>query len=188
MIMKHEINVPKGCKVISVETTDEMVVVKFEKEESEFKENDVVYTEHVGYGRVSILKNSDFSKSSSNGDMFADTKVTMHIKTNFSLTKDEDSCFSFIRLATESEKQLLFDKLKEKCLMFDGKNIVRWRANVRCNFYYLSGNSIVMNAVECGHNWQNSAYESGNYFPTCEMAEAFQKVYIESLNNFHENL
>ena len=57
--MKHEINVPKGCKVISVETTDEMVVVKFEKEEPEFKENDIVYTEYVGYGRVSILKNSE---------------------------------------------------------------------------------------------------------------------------------
>ena len=42
MIMKHEINVPEGCKVISVETTDKMVVVKFEKEEPEFKENDVI--------------------------------------------------------------------------------------------------------------------------------------------------
>ena len=43
--MKHEINVPKGYKVVSVETTDEMVVVKFEKEEPEFKENDIIYTE-----------------------------------------------------------------------------------------------------------------------------------------------
>ena len=47
--MKHEINVPEGCKVISVEiisveTTDKMVVVKFEKEENEFKENDIVTT------------------------------------------------------------------------------------------------------------------------------------------------
>lgn len=35
--MKHEINVPKGCKVISVETTNEMVVVKFEKDEPKCK-------------------------------------------------------------------------------------------------------------------------------------------------------
>ena len=186
--MKHEINVPKGCKVVSVETTDEMVVVKFEKEEQEFKENDIVYTEHLGYGRVSILKNSDFSKSLSNTDMSVETKVTMHIKTNFSLVKDEYLTFSYIRLANEEEKQLLFDKLKEKCLMFDGKDVVRWRANVRCDFYYLSGNSMVMNDVECGHNWQNSAYESGNYFPTKELAEAFQKQYIDLLNNFHKNL
>ena len=65
--MKHEINVPEGCKVISVETTDDMVVVKFEKEEPEFKENDIVYTEHVGYGRVSILKNSDFLENTTIG-------------------------------------------------------------------------------------------------------------------------
>ena len=72
--------------------------------------------------------------------------------------------------------------------MFDGENIVRWRANVGCDFYYFSGNSMVMNAVECGHNWQDNAYKSGNYFTTREMAESFQKQYLELLNNFHKNL
>ena len=47
---------------------------------------------------------------------------------------------------------------------------------------------MVMNAVECGHNWQDNAYKSGNYFPTKEMAESFQKQYLELLNNFHKNL
>ena len=186
--MKHEINVPEGCKVVSVETTNEMVVVKFEKDEPEFKENDIVYTEHVWYGRVSILKNSDFSKSSSNGDMFADTKVTMHVKTDFSLTKNENLCFSFIRLATDSEKQLLFDKLKEKCLMFDGENIVRWRAEPYQKYFYLSGDGRVSEVEQYLSNWDNNAYSIGNYFPTREIAEAFQKQYLELLINFHKNL
>ena len=186
--MKHEINVPKGCKVVSVETTDEMVVVKFEKDEPEFKENDIVYTEHVWYGRVSILKNSDFSKSSSNGDMFADTKVTMHVKTDFSLTKNENLCFSFIRLATDSEKQLLFDKLKEKCLMFDGENIVRWRANPNGKYFYLPGDGDIAETKDLMSNWDDGAYHIGNYFPTRELAEAFQKQYTELLKNFHKNL
>ena len=186
--MKHEINVPKGYKVVSVETTDEMFVVKFEKEEPEFKENDIVYTEYVGYGRVSILKNSDFSKSSSNGDMFADTKVTMHVKTDFSLTKDENLCFSFIRLATHSEKQLLFDKLKEKCLMFDGKEIVRWRAE-NDESYYCSIYFNKVNRKKEGFNRiDDYLYETGNYFPTKELAEQFQKQYLELLDNFHKNL
>ena len=190
MIMKHEINVPKGCKIISVETTDEMVVVKFEKEEPEFKENDIVYTEHVWYGRVSILKNSDFSKSSSNGDMFADTKVTMHVKTDFSLTKNENLCFSFIRLATDSEKQLLFDKLKEKCLMFDGKDVVRWRAKPIESYYSIFGSGIISLFKDSyiADSEHERKYNSGNYFPTREMAEAFQKQYLELLNNFHKNL
>ena len=186
--MKHEINVPEGCKVVSVETTDEMVVVKFEKEEPKFKENDIVYTEHVGYGRVSILKNSDFSKSSSNGDMFADSKVTMHIKTNFSLTKNENSCFSYMRLATDSEKQLLFDKLKEKCLMFDGKDIVRWRAEKWDYYWYISGNATIKRAQDFYEIWEQMTYESGNHFPTKELAEAFKKQYLDLLNNFHKNL
>lgn len=185
--MKHKIDVPEGCKVISVETTDEMVVVKFEKDEPKFKENDIVYTEHVGYGRVSILKNSDFSKSPSNTDMSVGTKVTMHIKTNFSLVKDEYLTFSYIRLANEGEKQLLFDKLKEKCLMFDGKDIVRWRAENGCNYCCLSSSGIDTMSDE-SFFYDNENYNIGNYFPTREMAEAFQKVYIESLNNFHKNL
>jgi len=176
--MKHEINVPEGCRVVSVETTDEMVVVKFEKEEPEFKENDIVTCETEGIKWVAIFKEKI--------DAFSFRAKALY--TTVISQSDWCSYGERCRHATESEKQLLFDKLKEKCLMFDGENIVRWRSNVRCNFYYLSGNSMVMNAVECGHNWQNSAYESGNYFPTREMAEAFQKVYIESLNNFHKNL
>lgn len=179
--MKHEINVPKGCKVVSVETTDEMAVVKFEKEESSFKENEILFCKNSETKWIAI-----FDKCKDKHSFYA--KCIYVIGTEDLATNEWSFYGSMLRLATESEKQLLFDKLKEKCLMFDGKNIVKWRANVRCNFYYLSGNSIVMNAVECGHNWQNSAYESGNYFPTRELAEAFQKQYLELLNNFHKNL
>ena len=140
--MKHEIDVPKGCKVISVETTDEMVVVKFEKEEPEFKENDIVFLDSVE--SVMIFDYID------DGDVIH-TKCFYSTLQNKLSTKTINVCGK-MRLATESEKQLLFDKLKEKCLMFDGENIVRWRSNVRCDFYYLSGNSMVMNAVECGNN------------------------------------
>ena len=178
MIMIHEIDVSEGCKVVSVETTDKMVVVKFEKEEPEFKENDIVFLDSVE--SVMIFDYID------DGDVIH-TKCFYSTLQNKLSTKTINVCGK-MRLATESEKQLLFDKLKEKCLMFDGENIVRWRSNVGCDFYYLSGANKVMNAIGCGYDWQNSAYESGNYFPTREMAEAFQKVYIESLNNFHKNL
>ena len=178
--MKHEINVPKGCRVVSVETTYEMVVVKFEKEEHKFKENDVITCIDECYKWIAIYKD-EINETSFNA------KVIYTIQ-NEMFEKNSWAVYANPRLATDSEKQLLFDKLKEKCLMFDGENIVRWRSNVGCDFYYLSGANKVMNAIGCGYDWQNSAYESGNYFPTREMAEAFQKVYIESLNNFHKNL
>jgi len=176
--MKHEINVPEGCKVVSVETTDKMVVVKFEKEEPEFKENDIVFLDSVE--SVMIFDYIDDSD-------VIHTKCFYSTLQNKLSTKTINVCGK-MRNATDSEKQLLFDKLKEKCLMFDGENVVRWRSNVRCDFYYLSGNSMVMNAVECGHNWQDSAYKSGNYFPTRELAESFKKQYLELLDNFHKNL
>lgn len=178
MIMKHEINVPKGCKIISVETTDEMVVVKFEKEEPEFKENDIVFLDSVE--SVMIFD-------------YIDDSDVIHTKCFYSTlqkklsTKTINVCGK-MRLATESEKQLLFDKLKEKCLMFDGENIVRWRAAPYKKYFYLPGDGDIAETEDDMNNWDDVAYHIGNYFPTREMAEAFQKVYIESLNNFHINL
>ena len=185
--MEHKIKIPEGCQVV-VSRVGGMAVIEIAKEEPKFKENDIVYTEHVGYGRVSILKNSDFSKSSSNGDMFADSKVTMHIKTNFSLTKNENSCFSYMRLATDPEKQLLFDKLKEKCLMFDGKDIVRWRAKDMADYYIVYPTGEVGCTQDYGDEGEKMINEAGNYFPTEELAEQFQKQYLELLDKFHKNL
>ena len=178
MIMKHEINVPEGCKVISVETTDKMVVVKFEKEEHEFKENDIVTCETEGIKWIAIFKDKI--------DAFSFRAIALY--TTVISQRDWCSYGEKCSIATESEKQLLFDKLKEKCLMFDGENIVRWRANPNGKYFYLPGDGDVAETEDDMSNWDDGAYYIGNYFPTRELAESFQKVYIELLNNFHKNL
>ena len=180
MIMKHEINVPEGCKVVSVETTDEMVVVKFEKEEHKFKENDVITCIDECYKWIAIYKD-EINETSFNA------KVIYTIQ-NEMFEKNSWAVYANPRLATDSEKQLLFDKLKEKCLMFDGENVVRWRAAPYKKYFYLPGDGDIAETEDDMSNWDDGAYYIGNYFPTREMAEAFQKVYIESLNNFHKNL
>ena len=185
MIMKHEINVPEGCKIISVETTDEMVVVKFEKEEIEFKENDIVATTYCNKLSISIFKN--FVKN--NGSCGRATFKCSLIVDTFYLNKQQyDASFDTIRLSNEEEKQLLFDKLKEKCLMFDGENIVRWRAVDRGSYSCIVGNSDVNSSIDKGEYIDDKRHSIGNYFPNKEMAEAFQKQYIDLLNNFHKNL
>ena len=184
MIMKYKVNIPEGCKVVSVETTDEMVVVKFEKEENEFKENDIVTTTYCNKLSISIFKN--FVKN--NGSCGRATFKCSLIVDTFYLNKQQyDASFDTIRLSNEEEKQLLFDKLKEKCLMFYGENIVRWRAEIGGHYYCISSSRIDTRSEESFFS-DNENYNIGNYFPTKEMAEAFQKVYIESLNNFHKNL
>ena len=180
MIMKHEINVPEGCKVVSVETTDDMVVVKFEKEEHKFKENDVITCIDECYKWIAIYKD-EINETSFNA------KVIYTIQ-NEMFEKNSWAVYANPRLATYSEKQLLFDKLKEKCLMFDGKDIVRWRADLGDNYYCVDSDNIVACEEEDYFAADDRRYNSGNYFPTVEMAEAFQKVYIESLINFHKNL
>ena len=178
--MEYKFKVPEDCELI-VTREGHNAIIEIVPKEPVFKENDIV---------VSYLKNNE-SISIFSGyyvDNKFESKSSFNVQSECFITENVDVLYDKIRFATDSEKQLLFDKLKEKCLMFDGENIVRWRSNVRCDFYYLSGDSMVMNAVECGHNWQDNAYKSGNYFPTRELAEAFQKVYIESLNNFHKNL
>ena len=182
MIMKHKIDVPEGCRVVSVETTDEMVVVKFEKEEPEFKENDIVYTVYHNHPCISII---NFFESYSFCSI--KTKYSFDVDLN-TLDCDPTYAYDTIRLATDSEKQLLFDKLKDKCLMFDGENVVRWRANPDGKYFYLPGDGDIAETEDDMSNWDDGAYHIGNYFPTREMAEAFQKQYLELLNNFHKNL
>ena len=180
MIMKHKIDVPEGCRVVSVETTDEMVVVKFEKEEHKFKENDVITCIDECYKWIAIYKD-EINETSFNA------KVIYTIQ-NEMFEKNSWAVYANPSLATESEKQLLFDKLKEKCLMFDGKDIVRWRAEKWDYYWYISGNATIKRAQNFYEIWDQMTYESGNYFPTKEMAEAFKKQYLELLKNFHKNL
>ena len=176
--MEHEINVPEGCKVISVETTDEMVVVKFEKDEPKFKENDIVFLYSIE--SVMIFDYIDDSD-------VIHTKCFYSTLQNKLSTKTINVCGK-MRLATESEKQLLFDKLKEKCLMFDGESIVRWRAKYNEKYWFIDYSCEVSLDFDSYIYRQNSRHSTGNYFPTKEMAESFQKVYIELLNDFHKKL
>lgn len=71
--------------------------------------------------------------------------------------------------------------------MFDGENVVRWRAEPD-NIYYCVDSDGVMNDEESCDVLDDIRYKNGNYFPTYKMAESFQKQYIELLNNFHKNL
>ena len=181
--MKHKIDVPEGCKVISVETTDEMVVVKFEKEESSFKENEILFCKNSETKWIAI-----FDKCKDKHSFYA--KCVYVIGTEDLATNEWSFYGSMLRLATDSEKQLLFDKLKEKFLMFDGKDVVRWRAGRFKEYYSVYGSGLVSlskDAYIVGDEHERR-YNIGNYFPTLEMAESFQKQYIDLLNNFHKNL
>ena len=178
--MEYKINVPEDCELI-VTREGHNAIIEIVPKEPVFKENDIV---------VSYLKNNE-SISIFSGyyvDNKFESKSAFNVQSECFITENVDVLYDKIRFATDSEKQLLFDKLKEKCLMFDGENVVRWRAAPYKKYFYLPGDGDIAETEDDMSNWDDGAYYIGNYFPTREMAEAFQKVYIESLNNFHKNL
>lgn len=88
---------------------------------------------------------------------------------------------SSFRLATESEKQLLIDKLHEngkdwdegKCEIVD----YRWRAEKGGNYYLLDTRLDPCETIDLYFGTDNYRYEVMNYFKTYELAEkASEKV------------
>lgn len=95
-----------------------------------------------------------------------------------------------LRLATEEEKQELFDLMKEKGLRWNTakKRVeeIRWRANDKRAYYFISEQGYVMVNYEAGFPSDEDKWVFGNYFRTEEQAEAAAEAIKEVLRKFHE--
>ena len=177
--MEHKIKIPEGCQVV-VSRVGDMAVIEIAKDEPKFKENDIVFLDSVE--SVMIFD-------------YIDDSDVIHTKCFYSTlqkklsTKTINVCGK-MRFATEYEKQLLFDKLKEKCLMFDGKDIVRWMAEKNEGYYCVFGNGEIIHVPYFGacDGCDESRFDIGNHFPTKEMAEAYKIEFLKSLENFRKSL
>ena len=109
------------------------------------------------------------------------------------LTRD-DVCCSMghceIRLATEEEKQELFDLMNEKGLRWNAaeKRVekIRWRANDKRAYYCIRDQGDVMPTCEAGFPSDEDKWVFGNYFRTEEQAKAAAEAIKETLRKFHE--
>lgn len=94
------------------------------------------------------------------------------------------------RLATEEEKQLFFDKMKEKGLRWNAEEKkvekIRWRAGLEMTYYSLNSRleAIPFNEDFCG--FDDEVWDSYNYFRTREQAEKAAEAVRETLRRFHE--
>ena len=95
-----------------------------------------------------------------------------------------------IRLATEEEKQKLFDLMKEKGLRWNAaeKRVekIRWRANDKRAYYCIRDQGDVMPTCEAGFPSDEDKWVFGNYFRTEEQAKAAAEAIKETLRKFHE--
>lgn len=166
-----KIAIPEGCKAI---IKDESVV--FEKE---FKNGDVLCSAYSGTMVIFKEKEKDGSRY-----------FYSHYNTDRSSNKGWNS--AAFRHATEEEKQLLFDKMKEQGLKWNDEEKrvenIRWRAKYDEKYYYVSTEGIVLEDKEGGHIIDDNRYKFGNYFRTKEQAEEAAKRIKEVLCNYHEEI
>lgn len=95
-----------------------------------------------------------------------------------------------IRLATEEEKQELFDLMKEKGFRWNAaeKRVekIRWRAKKKETYFTICGDLSISDAKDFDWEIDNRYHNLGNYFRTEEQAEAAAEAIKETLRKFHE--
>lgn len=174
--------IPDGCKA----TIKDGVII-FEKEESkeqEFKRGDVIVSKmnEILLVDVHCFENRilrSFVHIQQDGTFF---------NSSYSLWNERHTWC----LATEEEKQLLFDKMKEQGLRWDAEEKrvekIRWRAECGCRYYLVTSCLKVGSDIDFRHTGEEERLEFGNYFRTKEQAEEAAKRVEEVLCKYHDEI
>ena len=157
------IAIPDGCKATIKDGS-----VTIEKEVQEFNDGDVLCS--VCNSTMVIFK--EMHKDNSN-------RFYTHYNTNHSSNEKWNK--DAFRLATEEEKQLLFDKMKEQRLRWnaDKKCIekLRWRAKLNERYYFFDEYLNVKFDRDENFEMDILRWGVGNYFETAdETREAAKRV------------
>nr|DAX76097.1 MAG TPA: hypothetical protein [Caudoviricetes sp.] len=191
------ITIPDGCKAIIKDGS-----VVFEKEEKEeaktqdFKDGDVLTS--LFDNKVVFIFKEDESKQKDNTNGYYVCHIYVSSSIGYTIEVPTKDSLSFcghkdeVRLATNKEKQFLFDKMKEQGLLWNAEEKrvekIRWRAEDGKEYYYVGNQGILMVDTEGGVCADESRHEFGNYFRTSEQDEEAAKRVKETLRKFHEEI
>lgn len=180
------IAIPDGCKATIKDGS--VVIEKEEQKEQEFKDGDVLaYKNSSSNTFPFIYKDTD-------EDGFYIFYVGVDCSENIQLLDDADNRWGNapLRLATEEEKQLLFDKMKEQGLRWNAEEKrvekIRWRADVGEGYYSIDTDIEVCKCFDDNEVYDDTLYDALNYFHTKEQAEEAAKRVKETLRNYHEEI
>lgn len=176
------IAIPEGCKAI---VKDGSVV--FEREQK-FKDGDIL----VSF--VNGERYNAFIYKGTDKDGFHSYYVGVDACKLLSIS-ESPSCrwgISNLSYATEEEKQLLFDKMKEQGLRWNAEEKrvekIRWKAGYGKEYYYVGNQGILMEDKEHGDCVDKNRYKFNNYFRTSEQAKEAAKRVKETLRKYHEEI
>lgn len=191
------ITIPEGCKAI---VKDGSVV--FEKEEKEeakiqdFKDGDVL-TSLFDNKVVFIFKEDELKQKENKNDYYvchiyvsSSIGYTIEVPTKDNLSfcghKDE------VRLATNQEKQFLFDKMKEQGLLWNAgeKRVekIRWRAKRSEEYHFMNTDLTTVISIDLDDDVDTNRHSAFNYFRTKEYTAEAAKRVKETLRKYHEEI
>lgn len=181
------LQIPEGCKAVIKDN-----VVVFEKEEKEevqeFKDGDVLVVVVNGKRHNAfIYKGSDvLGFHLFYAGINADGNLLINDSSNGRWGNE------ILSYATEEEKQLLFDKMKEQGLRWNAEEKrvekIRWRAKKGGDYYFIDVDLTVKSIDDTYSTFDNKLWYALNYFRTKEYtAEAARRV-KETLIKYHKEI
>lgn len=189
------ITIPDGCKAIVKDGS--VVFEKEEKEEvQEFKDGDVL-TSRFDNKIVFIFKEDESKQKYNRNDYYvchiyvsSSIGYTIEVPTKDSLSfcghKDE------VRLATNKEKQFLFDEMKKQGLKWNAEEKrvekIRWRAKYGEKYFTTSIYGQICSFYERNEEYDNTHYDAYAYFRTEEQTEEAARRVKETLRKYHEEI
>ena len=191
------ITIPDGCKAIIKDGS--VVFEKEEKEEAktqEFKDGDVLTS--LFDNKVVFIFREDESKQKYNGNGYYVCHIYVSDSAGYAIEVPTKDSLSFcghkddVRLATNEEKQLLFDKMKEQGLRWNAEEKrvekIRWRAKKGENYYFFDDKLFVGSIDDTYSTFDNKLCDAFNYFRTKEQAEEAARRVRETLRKYHEEI
>ena len=173
------LNIPEGCKAVIKDN-----VVVFEEEKEEFKRGDVIVSK---MNEILLVDVHSFENCR--------LKSFVHIQQDGMLSVSSYSLWNenhTWRLATEEEKQLLFDKMKEQGLQWNAEEKrvekFRWRAGIDEKYFSFDSALRVQQFVEDNDTCDNAFYDALNYFRIKEQNEEAARRVKETLRKYHEEI
>lgn len=175
------ITIPEGCKA---QINGNEVVVEKEEKSEDFKRGDILVSLS---NEIILVDDYDFKEGHLYSFVHVDRSGQLSKEPYFQWNEWHDW-----RLATEEEKQLLFDKMKEQGLKWNAEEKrvekIRWRAKKGEAYYRLGFGDVVFREIDARTNTDNMFYNTLNYFRTEEQTREAIKRGRETLRKYHEEI
>lgn len=177
------LNIPEGCKAVTVKVDGGKVITEFEPKEEKWKPKDGdFYAIDNGSGTSSVsIYNGNYTPNYAilvpfycGIDRYGKLRINVPNK-GFGF-----GYYHEIRPATKEEKQRLFGALAKEGYRWNPEKkeleeLPRWRADEEGTYYWICGDLSIEKDSDERTDYDSGQYSIGNYFRTREAAERVAK-------------